>query len=318
MQHAGVVVGLTLSVVAGAIVLLALVAAALRRRHPRWAAAMLTLGIPAAGLLAYRPLLDKSPLSDLPHDVVQRLWWGAAGLAVLLAIVRGLCGGARPWLRRGAMLAAAILLPAAVLAFAFLPFRPADTSTVQFLARPLGLMLLAIVGGWLLLEPMAVRSPGAAVPLVMGFLSAGVGGLILMSDSTAPGMSVAVVGASTAGVLLAAWAAHLASRRVVLPVSAAGGAVVMWLTLLSGLMCFCCVDSDTVPTANLLILAAAPLLAWTPEIPAVHRWKPWRRELLRAALVAGPVILALARAYVVFRRDSDNDLSWLPTALAAV
>jgi hypothetical protein len=51
-------------------------------------------------------------------------------------------------------------------------------------------------------------------------------------------------------------------------------------------------------------LAAAPLFAMIVEIPALHRWRPWKRELLRLALVSIPIIVAVIPAAIQFQKDS--------------
>ncbi len=48
----------------------------------------------------------------------------------------------------------------------------------------------------------------------------------------------------------------------------------------------------------------APALAWIVEISPLDKWKPWKRELLRAALVAVPIIIAIILAAIQFKKDS--------------
>jgi hypothetical protein len=62
-------------------------------------------------------------------------------------------------------------------------------------------------------------------------------------------------------------------------------------------------------TLHALILFAAPLLCWLPELPGVRRLWPWLRGVLRVALVIIPVAVVAVQAKQAFDEDSKSNSS---------
>jgi hypothetical protein len=150
----------------------------------------------------------------------------------------------------------------------------------------------------LIIEPIAIRTPGVAVPLIIGFLCAGVGGLSLMSTTTMPGQIVAAMGAVVGGAMIAA--------AVSKPILFSRGPVFFWLAMIAILWVPALYDVDAIPWHPLLLILGAPLLAWLVEFPAIKRIKAWKRESLRALLLAIPVAIALYLGYQLMKANGDG------------
>lgn len=309
VQHFGLIVAAALAAVGGGVFLAALLGgwldAHFRLRPAALAAAVVLLASAAAALLAYRPIAGRWPTSDLANDVVQRMLWAAAAVAVLLAAARLLTRRLPTPARVSIAVALAIALPAGLLVGSFVPFpAPDGMSRAAFLLQQLGPALLATLLPWALTEPIAARSPGAAAPLVGSFVAAGAAAVLLPLPSKHPALLAAVITAAIVGTLVAAWIAALLPRRLAIQPNLAGGPVLLWFAMLAALAAYACLDADTVPWRSSAILAATPAVAWVVEIGPIRRWRPWKRELLRAALLAIPVLLVAIPALVQVSRDA--------------
>jgi len=145
-------------------------------------------------------------------------------------------------------------------------------------------------------EALSIESPGVAAPLVLGPVAAGVGAVLLLIGTTRLGL----MGAAT-GLMILGWFFAALIRK---SVGFTRGPVYVVVALLTGLLAYDYFESDGVITAvEIAALAVAPLVGWIVEVPALRSWKAWKRELLRLALVAIPVGIAVTLAVIQHRKD---------------
>jgi hypothetical protein len=278
-----------------------------RLRTPALTVALTLLVLTVGGALAYPRFAGKAVTSQLASDLVQRcVVAGAVAAGAVFAL-----GWAIARLPRRAGVSVAILLaiaaPAALLYWSVLPYpTPDGLSRFGFLAHQIGPALLAAVTLWALTEPIAHRSPGAAAPLVVTLVACGTAALLMTLAAQTPALLSFAVAASAGGALLAACLAPLLRRWITITPQFAGGAVLVWFTLLTAFATADCLDSDSIPARSLVILTLSPALAWIVEIGPLRRWRPWKRELLRGVLVAIPVLLVAIPALLQAKRDMDN------------
>jgi hypothetical protein len=275
-------------------------------RQPGLAAGLTLAGIVAGGLLAYPHFAGKSVTSELASDVSQRALCAAAVVAVGALAV----GAGFRRLSLAARVAAAILLaiaaPAALLYWSFIPSpTPPDLTRIDFLIHQLGPALLAVVVMWGLTEPFAIRSPGVAAPMVATLVAVGSGSVLLTMSAQTPALLSFTVAAAAGGAAVAAIMAALLQRRIAMSPLLWGGPVLMWFTLLVAFATADCLDSDSIPMRSLAMLVLAPALGWVVEIGPMRRWRPWKRELLRAVLVAAPVLAVAIPALLQAQRDMN-------------
>ena len=152
---------------------------------------------------------------------------------------------------------------------------------------------LAVV--WTLLLVLVQRSPGRSTPSALALTCAGAGVAILLSGYTTLGQTGLVLAGALAGAILA-------SLVVSGPPQFAGvlgpGVVGLFSLLVLGRFL------GQLTTTHALLLLAAPLLCWLPELPYPRRLWPWLRGLARVALVAVPVAVVGAQAWQTFVRES--------------
>ena len=152
----------------------------------------------------------------------------------------------------------------------------------------------AIFAIWLILEPMAVRTPGPGVPMVVAALAIASTFLLMLSSEPAAGlMSTPVSGIAIGGALAAFISTFIRNKQL----SFARGPVLLWLTVLGMMFAFLWTSSDKLPLQYLYWLAAVPVLAWIPELPPIHRLKPWNREAIRVLLVGYPAMMSMMLAF---------------------
>ncbi len=250
------------------------------------------LAVTVALLLSYQPLIN-APLLPVGTDLLRRILVAVIpfALAVLLLSFKKV-----PWWAR---LIFAIVGPAGLLLLIFSHFEPSIARQDFFLYK-IGPVALSIFIAWLLVEPLASRSPGAAAPIVIGPVTGGLAFLLMLSAESNAGQLAPIIPATALGALLAAVVAFLIGK----PISFARGPILLWLTLISALFAFMWFDTDDMPLRYLYWIATAPLLAWIPELGPIKKLKPWKRESLRLLLVAIPVLVAVTLAFRQHREDA--------------
>jgi hypothetical protein len=158
-----------------------------------------------------------------------------------------------------------------------------------------GGLAVALAVVWALLIALMTRAPGRAVPLALAITCLGAA-LVVMLSGYASGAML--------GLPLAAGLAGVVAGSLVLPGqtdlrSALGPGVVGLFSLLVIAHYF----SD-LKAARAVLLFAAPLLCWVPElVPARGSW-PRVRALARVALVAIPIVIVLVGAGKSFVESS--------------
>jgi hypothetical protein len=154
-------------------------------------------------------------------------------------------------------------------------------------------VVLAVV--WVALAYLAVRAAGA-VPLAGLALACAGAGLAVMLSGYATGGQLGVP-------LAAALGGSAAAALVLRGPSRVAGALGVGVV---GLFCLLLIGRffGQLRTAEAVLLFAAPLLSWLPELPYPRRPRPWLRGLLAVALVAVPVAVVVVRAQRQFVADS--------------
>jgi hypothetical protein len=190
----------------------------------------------------------------------------------------------------------------------FWPLRPlltliASAALAWLTLKPLtpGPLATAIVSlaatiSWILIEPLTARRPGPTGSILLWLLSTGSALLLLLGASPRLGFLVVTL----AGVFGAYFLFSLLLKKS--PISA--GPTLLCIPLLSAWLSYAYFDSSVITPIELSLLITAPLLAWLPEIPPLTKLKPWKRELLRAALTAAPIAIAITLAAIQFKKDS--------------
>ncbi len=250
-----------------------------------WTTMIATL---AACLLVYQPLTGVSPFADFKTDLIRRILLAAIPFTACVITVS--FRRVPRWVR----FAVVVIGPAVMLYWVFLRY-DLKMPRVQMLTHQIVPVAAVIVVLWLLIEPLTTRSPGPAVTIVIGFLTGGIAlFLMLLSQGSQAGEISPMVAASAGGAMLAAIACVALFNE---QMSFARGPVLVWLTLAAALFSFMWFDTNEVPTGDLLLIAAIPVLAWVPEIGPIHRLKLWKRETIRFVLLAIPFGIAVKLAY---------------------
>lgn len=287
VQHTQMVLGAAMAIAALGTFVLSLAG--------RWLGGSWTtlLAILAAMLLCYQPLIGASLLAGFKTDLLRRILLGA--IPFTLAAMALSFKKVPPYLR----FTFGLLAPDMFLWWVFAHFDLATPRQTLFVSKiaPVG---LAILAGWALIEPIALRSSGAAAPIVVGPVTAGLAFLLFLSAENQAGLMAPIIPATALGALFAAIIAFFLRR----PISLARGPVLLWLTLGGALFAFMWLDTEELPLRYLYWIAAAPPLAWMVEIGPVRKSKPWQRESIRLALVAAPVIVACTLAFQQHRKDA--------------
>jgi hypothetical protein len=297
IQHMQIIIGIVIGLAMAGTLVLSLAS--------RWIGGVWTtlLGILAACLIGYRPLIDASLFAGFDRDPLRRILLGMIPFTAIIALLspRKIPAIARILL--------ALLGPSVVFYWVFSRFDlSVPPATLLFHeVLPVG---LAIFAGWVVIEPLAHRSPGAAAPIAIGAVTAGLAALLLLSAENQAGLMAPLIPATAGGAVLASIVAALIRK----PIHFARGPVLLWLTLIAALFAFMWLDTEKLPLPWLYWIAGAPLLAWIPEIPVLHRIKPWKRETLRLVLVLTPVTFGVVLAYNQHKKEaaeSGDEYSWV-------
>jgi hypothetical protein len=169
------------------------------------------------------------------------------------------------------------------------PGRSAWTAPQEWLI--LGSIAAAEAIAWVLLVLLARRSPGASLPIALAAAIGAASLTIMLSAYMVGGQAGLPLSAAILGASLAALAIPDASRSIA-PI----GVAVVGLSSLLVIGGF----FGELRTDHAVLLFAAPLLAWIPELPRLRRLPPWGRGLLRVALVglvASGVLADAARRF---------------------
>jgi hypothetical protein len=255
-----------------------------------WTTLLATL---AACLFAYQPLIGASLFAGFKTDLLRRILIAAVpftALTILLAFKKV------PGLVRLLFVVAA---PSLLLYWIFIRFDLAVPRQMLLIHKIFPISLTIFIA-WALIEPIAKRSPGSAAPIIVGASTAGIAFLLLLSNENQAGLMAPIIPATAGGAALAACIASLLGK----PLNFSRGPVLLWLTLIAALFAFMWFDLEQLPLPYLYWVAAAPLLAWIPEIGPIHRLKPWKRESLRLLLVLAPVIVAIILAFRQHKKEA--------------
>jgi hypothetical protein len=286
------------SAAAAVLAVVALLAAGWPWRRPRlpWAAAGGALGV-GAGFLAGACLLGLAPHFPPREDrdrLLLLLVPAAVGVEVAAAFLRRL-----PWLVWSLRLtvaaaAAPVLLHGSIyLTDAAGPgtrvWSPAQAAAI------LGGLAAALAAAWALLDRLAAQGRGRGVLLILAVTVAGSGLTVMLSGYASGGQL---------GVPLAAELIGVAAASLVLGAGpdlrgAIGVAVVGLFSLLVVGRFF-----GDLTTTNSVLLFAAPLLGFLPELLPARRFGPRARAAARLALALLPVALVLTLAVQKFHADS--------------
>jgi hypothetical protein len=151
----------------------------------------------------------------------------------------------------------------------------------------LGSIAAAEVATWVLLGMLARRPAGASLPIALAFTVGGASMTVMLSAYLSGGQAGLPLSAALLGAGVAALFWPDASRSVA-PI----GVAVVGLSSLLVIGRF----FGELRTDHAVLLLAAPLLAWVPELPRLRRLRPWIRGLLRVGLVGLVVSGVLADA----------------------
>ena len=133
------------------------------------------------------------------------------------------------------------------------------------------------------------------MPIALAVVCAGAGCTVMLSGYATGGQ----LGLPLAGALVGVGFVSMALRgRVDVASALSVGLVGLFGLLVIGRF------FGTLTTVHAIVLFAAPLLAWLPEMISSPRLRPWLRGAMRLALVAIPVVFVLAQAWQRFSADS--------------
>jgi hypothetical protein len=159
----------------------------------------------------------------------------------------------------------------------------------------LGGMAAALAAVWTLLNLLMTRSPGRAVPLALALTCLGAALVTMLSGYASGGM----LGMPLAAGLVGVTAGSLVLRGPVDLRAVVGPGLVGLFSLLVIGHFF---SELTIPHAVLVF--AAPLLCWLPELVPLRGAWPRVRELARVALVAIPIAVVIVQASRTFAERS--------------
>jgi hypothetical protein len=250
-----------------------------------------------AGFFAGAWLLGLAP-NFPPTEVKDRLLLILLPAVVVVEIAAAFLGR-RPWLAWGLrLLVAAGAAPVLLHGSVYLTDSAGPGTRLWspgLAALSLGGMAAVLAANGALLDRLAARQTGRAVLLTLALASAGAGLTVMLSGYATGGQ----LGFPLAAGLAAAAAASLALAGTPDLKGALGVGVVGLFALLVVGHFF-----GSLRTAHALLLFAAPLLGWLPELLPARRVGPRLRGAARVALAAVPVALALTLAVRQFAADS--------------
>ncbi len=232
-----------------------------------WAGAVAVAGAMIAGYIGV------SGWSGYPPKVAE----GWLPFIAIVAVFAGALEGVLPkFLRWGPWLTIVIW-------FAFIlteRSRPTWTGTSIFLV----LTTLAFDGCVQATEAVAQRHPGAALPLALWVWTAGLAGALGATGSITYGQLGGTLAAAMGAGVVAAW---------LKPGFSFSRGAVATVMILGGSLLLCGYFYSELPLSSALILAGAPAVLWLGETGLVTRRNPRAAVVIRAALIAVPVAIAL-------------------------
>jgi hypothetical protein len=173
------------------------------------------------------------------------------------------------------------------------PAGPGSTAWTASQARLiLGSIAAAEAAVWVLLVRLAQRPAGASLPMALAIAIGAASVAIMLSAYLAGGQAGLPLSAAVLGASLAATAFPDASPSIApIGISVVGLGALLIIGHFFG----------ELRTDHAVLLFAAPLLAWLPELPRLRRLPPWGRGLLRVllvGLVVSGVVADAARRFV--------------------
>jgi hypothetical protein len=151
----------------------------------------------------------------------------------------------------------------------------------------LGSIAAAEAAVWVLLTRLARRPAGASLPIALAVAIGAASMTVMLSAYLAGGQAGLPLSAAVLGASLAALAFPDASRSIApIGISIVGLGALLVIGRFFG----------ELRTDHAVMLLAAPLLAWFPELSRLRRLPPWGRGLLRVLLVSLVVSGVLADA----------------------
>jgi hypothetical protein len=164
----------------------------------------------------------------------------------------------------------------------------------------LGGSAAALLSVWGALDVLVRKGRGTSVCLAVAVTCAAAAVTIMLSGYLTGGqLGLPLAGALT-GAALAMWFFPAPGRET--------GALAVGLVGLFGLL-VAGRFFGSLTTPHALVLFAAPLLCWLPEVPPVRRLWAWARGVLRVALVVLPVAVVVLQAWEKHKEDSRTPSS---------
>jgi hypothetical protein len=159
----------------------------------------------------------------------------------------------------------------------------------------LGGLAAALGLAWALLAAPARRPPGRTAPLALALASGAAAATVMLSGSLSEGL----LGIPLAGALAGVGVASLLLPGSRAPGGAVGfGVVGLFSLLLAGRL------FAELTTVNAVLLFAAPLLCWAPELPYVGRLPAWLRGAVGVSLVLLVAVFVTSQAQQKFVEES--------------
>jgi hypothetical protein len=163
---------------------------------------------------------------------------------------------------------------------------------------PRAALAAVVLGAVLLLDPIAARRPGPALPIGLAVVLAALSFVLLRSHNAKLAMTAGALSAS-AGTIGALTLIRLA------PAGSRAGTTVFAALLPTLAMTGFAYDYGDLPPWCFALPAVAPLLLWIAEAPALAR-RPAPATLLRVVLLLGPCLVAVLLALRVGAGESDG------------
>ena len=220
-----------------------------------------------------------------PTDASQRFFYATAACMFIALLHTALKDrrAARPIMP--VLFAALVCVPLLILwsqlAFSTQAAGALSTTESWFWVFGAGLAIAALAAG---LETLAARAPGAGVSLSWWLVSAGTSAALLISTSAKGTQLAAALAAAMGAAVVAGWIWKTFS------LTQGGGRV--FAGILGGLVLFG-YHFAKLPALSAVLLLSAPLFGWLVELPWFQKRKPWQRALIRMAVCALPLGLAV-------------------------
>jgi hypothetical protein len=266
---------------------IAFVLALIGSRLPRGSTWGAILGFVVGFVLAYHTFKGAWPVLK-PTDADSRTVF----LTIVTTVLAFIVGIKRvPWICHVLLLIAA---PIGLIAYILLGL-PSSSQPTPVWGWIGGIAVVAIVVASLV-EGLGHKAGSNCAALTLGPLAAGTGLVLMLTGSATPGAFCLAVALMVLGWFIAG----LTDSQFRLT----RGPIVTAIVPLAGSLIYNALPPSTITPVEICLLCAAPVFGWIAEIPAITRWKPWKRELLRVGLVAIPIIIAVVLAAIQFQKDS--------------